>query len=68
MLKSLTGAAVIALAAASAAEAKVRITCLTNAGHLTRQHEPLAKQFNEMQDEVEVIYAAPAQDYADTHL
>ena len=43
-----------------AAEAKVTITCLTNAGHLTRQHEPLMKEFNAMQDEIEVVYAAPA--------
>lgn len=67
-LKSLTGAALVALGLAGAAEAKVTITCLTHAGHLTRQHEPLAKMFNEMQDEIEVIYAAPSQNYADTHL
>lgn len=52
----------------SAGHAQVTITCLTNAGHLTRQHEPLAKMFNEMQDEIVVQYAAPAKDYADTHL
>ena len=51
-----------------AAEAKVTITCLTNAGHLTRQHEPLMKEFNAMQDEIEVVYAAPAKNYGDTHL
>ncbi len=53
---------------AASAEAKVTITCLTNAGHLTRQHEPLMKEFNEMQDEIEVQYAAPSQNYGDTHL
>lgn len=59
----------VALAASvSPAAAQVTITCLTNAGHLTRQHEPLMKKFNEMQDEIVVEYAAPAKDYADTHL
>ena len=53
---------------AAAAHAKVTITCLTNAGHLTRQHEPLMKEFNAMQDEIEVQYAAPAKNYGDTHL
>ncbi|GGM17104.1 ABC transporter substrate-binding protein [Pseudooceanicola nanhaiensis] len=57
-----------ALVSAGAAQAQVEITCLTNAGHLSRQHEPLAQMFNEMQDEVRVTYAAPAQNYADTHL
>jgi len=52
----------------AAADAKVTITCLTNAGHLTRQHEPLMKEFNEMQDEIVVEYAAPAKNYGDTHL
>ncbi|MEL7280186.1 MAG: ABC transporter substrate-binding protein [Pseudomonadota bacterium] len=65
----LTFAAAAALTLVSAsAEAKTVVTCLTNAGHLTRQHEPLMKEFNAMQDEIEVQYAAPAKDYADTHL
>lgn len=68
MFKHLTVASAVLLAFAGAAEAKVTITCLTNAGHLTRQHEPIAKIFNEMQDEVEVVYAAPAKNYGDTHL
>lgn len=64
-----TTVAALALAASAiAADAKVVITCLTNAGHLTRQHEPLVKEFNEMQDEIEVRYAAPSKNYADTHL
>ncbi|WP_194287199.1 ABC transporter substrate-binding protein [Tritonibacter aquimaris] len=64
---TLAAAAALTLAGA-AAEAKVTITCLTNAGHLTRQHEPLMKEFNAMQDEIEVQYAAPAKNYGDTHL
>ena len=56
------------LALAGTAQAKTQITCLTNAGHLSRQHAPLAELFNEMQDEIEVVYAAPAQNYSDTHL
>jgi len=68
MLKQVAFATTIALAMAAAAEAKVTITCLTTAGHLTRQHEPLMQRFNEMQDDVEVIYAAPAKDYSDVHL
>jgi multiple sugar transport system substrate-binding protein len=68
MLKHFSVGAFIALGLAGGAQAQVQITCLTNAGHLTRQHEPLAKMFNDMQDEVELIYAAPAQNYADTHL
>ncbi|MAJ00550.1 MAG: ABC transporter substrate-binding protein [Nisaea sp.] len=52
----------------SAADARVTVTCLTNAGHLTRQHEPLMKEFNAMQDKIEVKYAAPAKNYSDTHL
>lgn len=67
-MKQFSFAALAALGLVGAAQAQVQVTCLTNAGHLTRQHEPLAKIFNEMQDAVEVIYAAPAQDYADTHL
>ncbi|WP_194269377.1 ABC transporter substrate-binding protein [Tritonibacter litoralis] len=64
-----TLASAMALAlATTAAHAKVTITCLTNAGHLTRQHEPLMKEFNAMQDEIEVQYAAPAKNYGDTHL
>lgn len=68
MLKRLTLATAAMLAMAGAAEAKITITCLTNAGHLTRQHEPLMKEFNAMQDEIEVQYAAPAKNYGDTHL
>ncbi|MEO0783848.1 MAG: extracellular solute-binding protein, partial [Pseudomonadota bacterium] len=65
----LTFAAATALTlVAASAEAKTVITCLTNAGHLTRQHEPLMKEFNAMQDEIEVQYAAPAKNYGDTHL
>lgn len=56
------------LALAQPAQAKTTITCLTNSGHLTRQHEPLVKEFNAMQDEIEVVYAAPAKNYSDTHL
>lgn len=63
-----TLAAAAAVAIAGAAEAQTTITCLTNAGHLTRQHEPLMKEFNEMQDEIVVEYAAPAKNYGDTHL
>ena len=63
-----TLAALAAMAVAGAAEAQVTITCLTNAGHLTRQHEPLMKEFNEMQNEIVVEYAAPAKNYGDTHL
>lgn len=55
-------------AAAVTAEAKVTIQCLTNASHLGRQHEPLVEKFNAMQDEIEVVYLAPAANYADTHL
>jgi multiple sugar transport system substrate-binding protein len=68
MLKHVSLGAIVALGLAGAVQAQVQITCLTNAGHLTRQHEPLAKMFNEMQNEVEVVHAAPAKDYADTHL
>lgn len=64
---TLAAATALTLVAASA-DAKVTITCLTNAGHLTRQHEPLMKEFNTMQDEIEVQYAAPAKNYGDTHL
>lgn len=68
MLKHIAVATTIALAMAGAAEAKVTITCLTTAGHLTRQHEPLMQRFNEMQNDIEVVYAAPAKDYSDVHL
>ncbi|PCI05126.1 MAG: ABC transporter substrate-binding protein [Hyphomicrobiales bacterium] len=68
MLKKILTTLAMTVAFAGVAEAKVTITCLTNAGHLTRQHEPLAKEFNAMQDEIEVIYAAPAKNYSDTHL
>ncbi|MEM8552412.1 MAG: ABC transporter substrate-binding protein [Pseudomonadota bacterium] len=56
------------IAATSLAQAKTEIVCLAIAGHLTRQHEPLAKMFNDRQDEIVVTYAAPARDYADVHL
>lgn len=68
MLRFTLAAATAMTLVAASAEAKVTITCLTNAGHLTRQHEPLMKEFNEMQDEIEVQYAAPSQNYGDTHL
>lgn len=68
MFKRLALATVAMAALVGVAEAKVTITCLTNAGHLTRQHEPLMKEFNAMQDEIEVKYAAPAKNYGDTHL
>lgn len=68
MFKKITAVAIVLVASTLAAEAKVTITCLTNAGHLTRQHEPLMKEFNAMQDEIEVKYAAPAKSYGDTHL
>jgi multiple sugar transport system substrate-binding protein len=68
MKKLLLPFAIALAASVNPAAAKVTITCLTNAGHLTRQHEPLMKKFNEMQDKIEVQYAAPAKDYADTHL
>ncbi|MBC7282224.1 extracellular solute-binding protein [Hoeflea sp.] len=68
MFKQIAIAATMAMAIAGTANAKVTITCLTTAGHLTRQHEPLMKQFNEMQDDIEVVYAAPAKDYSDVHL
>ena len=68
MFKKLTLALMVSVCCAAVAEAKTVVTCLTNSGHLTRQHEPLVKEFNEMQDEIEVKYAAPAKDYADTHL
>jgi multiple sugar transport system substrate-binding protein len=68
MIKVMTTAAAISFALAASAQAKITITCLTNAGHLTRQHEPLMKEFNAMQDEIEVVYAAPAKNYGDTHL
>tara|TARA_R110002020_G_scaffold109430_16_gene253157 strand:+ start:24391 stop:25668 length:1278 start_codon:yes stop_codon:yes gene_type:complete len=68
MFKQIAIATTMALSIAGTANAKVTITCLTTAGHLTRQHEPLMKQFNEMQDEIEVVYAAPAKDYSDVHL
>lgn len=68
MLKKLSLAMLMVSVSVVAAEAKTVITCLTNSGHLTRQHEPLMKEFNEMQDEIEVQYAAPSKDYADTHL
>ncbi|WP_417694349.1 ABC transporter substrate-binding protein [Roseibium sp.] len=68
MLKKLSLAMLMVSVSVVAAEAKTVITCLTNSGHLTRQHEPLMKEFNEMQDEIEVKYAAPSKDYADTHL
>ncbi len=51
-----------------AASAQVKITCLTNAGHLKRQHEPLMKMFNSMQSNIVVSYAAPAKNYTDTHI
>ncbi|MEM7631377.1 MAG: ABC transporter substrate-binding protein [Pseudomonadota bacterium] len=68
MLRFTLAAAAATLAFSTLAEAKVTITCLTNAGHLTRQHEPLMAEFNAMQDEIVVEYAAPAKDYGDTHL
>ncbi len=68
MFRFTFAAATILTLAAASADAKVTITCLTNAGHLTRQHEPLMKEFNAMQDEIEVQYAAPAKNYGDTHL
>ncbi|WP_346911948.1 ABC transporter substrate-binding protein [uncultured Roseibium sp.] len=68
MLKKLSLAMLMVSVSVVAAEAKTVITCLTNSGHLTRQHEPLVKEFNEMQDQIEVKYAAPAKDYADSHL
>ncbi|MEM6741850.1 MAG: ABC transporter substrate-binding protein [Pseudomonadota bacterium] len=68
MNKSLFLAALALATTASMAEAKITVTCLTAAGHLTRQHEPLVEKFNAMQDEIEVVYAAPSQNYADTHL
>jgi len=68
MFKKIALATTMVFAIAGAAEAKVTITCLTTAGHMTRQHEPLVKQFNEMQDEIEVVYAAPSKSYSDTHL
>ncbi len=68
MTSKFTLAILATLALTGAAQAKTQITCLTNAGHLSRQHQPLAEMFNQMQDEIEVIYAAPAQNYADTHL
>ena len=65
----LTFAAATALTlVAASAEAKTVITCLTNAGHLTRQHEPLMKEFNAMQDEFDVQFASPAKNYCDSHL
>lgn len=57
-----------ALLAAGAAQAQTTITCLAIASHLERQHAPLVEMFNERQDEIEVVYAAPAQDYSDVHL
>lgn len=54
MLRFTLAAAAATLAFSSLAEAKVTITCLTNAGHLTRQHEPLMAEFNAMQDEIVV--------------
>lgn len=68
MLNKITATMLVLACSVMAAEAKVTITCLTNAGHLTRQHEPLMKEFNAMQDEIEVVYAAPAKNYGDTHL
>lgn len=68
MTKLLLPFALALAVSVSPAAAKVTITCLANAGHLTRQHEPLMKIFNESQDEIVVQYAAPAKDYADTHL
>ena len=68
MLRFTLAAAAATLAFSTLAEAKVTITCLTNAGHLTRQHEPLMAEFNAMQDEIVVEYAAPAKNYGDTHL
>lgn len=68
MLKKLSLAMLMVSVSVAAAEAKTVITCLTNSGHLTRQHEPLMKEFNAMQDKIEVKYAAPAKNYADTHL
>lgn len=68
MLRFSLAAATALTLVATSADAKVTITCLTNAGHLTRQHEPLMKEFNAMQDEIEVKYAAPAKNYGDTHL
>ncbi|SDO62918.1 multiple sugar transport system substrate-binding protein [Lutimaribacter pacificus] len=67
-MKILSAATLAVFSVTGAAQAQTQITCLTNAGHLTRQHEPLVKMFNEMQDEIVVTYAAPAQDYSDTHL
>ncbi|MEM6461234.1 MAG: ABC transporter substrate-binding protein [Pseudomonadota bacterium] len=64
----LTLAAAAMVAFATTAQAQVTITCLTNAGHLTRQHEPLMKEFNAMQSDIVVEYAAPAKNYGDTHL
>ncbi|WP_299373855.1 ABC transporter substrate-binding protein [uncultured Tateyamaria sp.] len=68
MLRFTLAAAAATLAFSTLAEAKITITCLTNAGHLTRQHEPLMAEFNAMQDEIVVEYAAPAKNYGDTHL
>ena len=68
MISKFKLAALATFALAGAVQAQTQITCLTNAGHLSRQHAPLAEMFNAMQDEIEVIYAAPAQNYSDTHL
>jgi multiple sugar transport system substrate-binding protein len=53
---------------AGVVEAKTTITCLTIASHLEKQHKPLAEKFNAMQEDIKVVYAAPAKDYSDTHL
>lgn len=67
-MRILTSTALMALSLAGAAEAKVTITCLSIASHLTRQHEPLVEMFHAMQDEIEVVYAAPVKDYSGVHL
>lgn len=68
MLKTLALALFATAALVPAAQAKTVITCLTNSGHLTRQHQPLVDEFNAMQDDIEVRYAAPSKDYSDNHL
>lgn len=58
----------LALFVGGAAGAQTSITCLSIASHLTRQHQPLVEMFHAMQDEIEVTYAAPVQDYSGIHL
>ncbi len=68
MLKPLLFAGIALAMTSTAAFAQVTVNCVTTAAHLKQMHQPLVDQFNASQNEVKVVYGAPTQDYADTHV